>query len=269
MGHEISQFDITERQLLAGSAQAGMRSDIGEAKITRTIFGKVKIRVIREKDKIIRAWLLAALAIVAIAAAAWQGWIALQQSKLLAVIPPLSERISVSPPVFQPDNISSAAARASGKSKPESLIQTEIDSLVASPNILPQRPPAMNAPVPKTATTVTAQPSMASNPLPVPTNSNTSKNQPNIQLRHSLPAPAQPATPVQPATPAVATPPATQPAANKPAPVVSPGEPLTKKATATILSAGNNPTPDQASVEPVNARGTAIIIVPPQDNSKP
>ncbi len=263
MGHEISQFDITERQLLAGSAQAGMRSDIGEAKITRTIFGKVKIRVIREKDKIIRAWLLAALAIVAIAVAAWQGWIALQQSKLLAIIPPLSERISVSPPVFQPENISSAAARASGKSKPESLIQTEIDSLVASPNILPQRPPAMNAPVPKTAATVTAQPSMASNPLPVPTNSNTSKNQPNIQLRHSLPAP------VQPATPAVATPPATQPAANKPAPVVSPGEPLTKKATATISSAGNNPTPDQASVEPVNARGTAIIFVPPQESSKP
>jgi hypothetical protein len=264
MGHEISQFDITDRQLLAGSSHACMRSDIGEAKITRTIFGKAKIRVIREKDKIIRAWLLAALAVVAIAAAAWQGWIALQQSRLLATTPPLSERISVSPPVFQPENISSAAARASGKSKHESLIQTEIDSLVASPNVLPQRPPAMNAANPKTATTVTAQPLMASNPLPVPTNNNSPKNQPNMQLRHSLPAP------VQPATPAVATPPATQPAANKPAPAVaSPGEPLTKKDTATILSAGNDQTPDQANVEPVNARGTALIIVPPQDNPKP
>lgn len=263
MGHEISQFDITDRQLLAGSSQASMWSDIGEAKITRTIFGKAKIRVIREKDKIIRAWLLAALAAIAIAVAAWQGWIALQQSELLAATPPLSERISVSPPVFQPENIGSAAAQGSGKSKPESLIQTEIDSLVASPNILPQRPASMNAANPKTAKAVTAQPLVSSNPLPVPTNNNPSKNQPNSQLHHSLPAT------VQPATPAVATPPVAQPAANKPAPATSPGEPLTKKATTTISSAGNGQAPDQANVEPVNARGTAIIFVQPQDNSKP
>ena len=263
MGHEISQFDIADRQLLAGSAHAFMRSDIGEAKITRNIFGKAKIRVIREKDKILRAWLLAALAVVAIAVAAWQGWIALQQSKLLAVTPPLSERISVSPPVFQPENISSAAAKPSGRSKPESLIQSEIDSLVASPNVLPQRPPAVVSANTKPATTVAAQPSTTSNPVPVPTNNNSSKNQPNMQPRHSAPAP------VQPATPAVATPPATQPAENKPSPVASPGEPLTKKGAATISSAGDNQTPDQASVEPVNARGTAILLEQSQDSSEP
>jgi hypothetical protein len=263
MGHEISQFDISDRQLLAGSAHPCMRSDIGEAKITRTIFGKAKIRVIREKDKILRAWLLAALAAVAIVVAAWQGWIALQQSELLAVTPPLSERISVSPPVFQPENISSATAKASGRSKTESLIQSEIDSLVASPNILPQRPPAVDSANTKPATTATAQPSTSGNPLPVPTNNNSSKNQPDMQPRHGPPAP------VQPATPAVATPPATQPAGNKPAPVASPGEPLTEKGAATISSAGDKQTPDQASAEPVNARGTAILFDQSQDRSKP
>ena len=32
MGHEISQFDISDRQLFAGRTQAYVTSDIGEAK---------------------------------------------------------------------------------------------------------------------------------------------------------------------------------------------------------------------------------------------
>src|SRR5450756_2656023 len=89
MGHEISQFDIPDRQLLATNAQPRVDRlmDIGEAKITRTIFGRTKVRVIRERDKKRRAWLLTALAVMAIAAIAWQGWIALQQMQ--SAPPPL------------------------------------------------------------------------------------------------------------------------------------------------------------------------------------
>jgi hypothetical protein len=270
MGHEISQFDIPDRQLLATSAQASMWSDIGEAKITHTIFGRARVRVIREKDKIIRAWLLAALAAIALAVAAWQGWIVLQQSKLFAVLPPLSERISVSAPIYQPETITPVAARSSGRSKPETLIQTEIDSLVASPNTLPQRPPGLNSTKPMVANPVTAQPLMANKPAPLATNNGSSMNQTNTQPHSKLPAP------IQPAAPAVATPPATQPAANKPAPVITPGEPLSKKDTSAPSSAGNNQPPDTANVQAqanaqtqVNARGTAIIFVQPEDNAKP
>lgn len=270
MGHEISQFDIPERQLLAGRAHASVWSDIGEAKITHTIFGKARVRVIREKDKIIRAWLLAALAVIAIAVAAWQGWIALQQSKLFAVLPPLSERISVSAPVFQPETIAPAAARSAGRSKPESQIQAEIDSLVASPNRLPQRPPALNATRPVVEKPFTAQSLVASKPAPLATSNNASMNQTGSQPHSRL------AAPIQPAAPAVAAPAAAQPAANRPAPVVLPAEPVSKKDRSAPSPAGNNQPSDPANAQPqsnaqtqVNARGTPIIFVQPQDNAKP
>lgn len=268
MGHEISQFDIPDRQLMASSGQAGIWSDIGEAKITRTIFGRAKIRVIREKDKILRARLLAALAVITLAIAAWQGWIALQQSKLLAVTPPLSERISVSAPVFHPEIIPSA--RSSGRSRSESLIQTEIDSLVASPNRLPQRPSSLNAAKPESEKPVAAQPPMAGNPQPasIATNNGSPLNHTIIQSHSRKSAPGQPAVP------AVATPPATaQPPANKPAPAAPPAEPLTRKDTSKSSSASNDQ-PTEVNAQPVNApsqvnaRGTAIIFEQP-DNAKP
>lgn len=261
MGHEISQFDISDRQLFSGRAQACIQSDIGEAKVSRTLFGGAKVRVIRERDRKIRAWTLGTLAVIAIVVAVWQGWIIFQESELAAPVAPLSERISVSAPVFQPENISPGAARSSGRSKTESLIQTEIDSLVASPNTLPQRPAAMTAANPRTAKT--DQPLMTSNPVPATTASNPAKNPPNMQPQHSLPAS------VQSGSPAVEATPATHPDARKPAPVVAPAEPLSKNNSSTLSSAGNNQPLAQAKVEPVNARGTEIIYAQPQDNAKP
>lgn len=283
MGREIGQFDIPDRQLPAASAQAGIWSDIGEAKITHTIFGKPRVRVIREKDKILRAWLRGVLAVIVIAVAAWQGWVALKHSKLFAVLPPLSERISVGPPVYQPETIAPASPRVPGKGKPESVIQTEIDSLVASPNTLPPRPPPLNAAKPIIAKPVTAQPLAASKPQPIKpqtaplaTNNGATTHQLVTQSHPKPSAPIQSAVPAvaihpaQPATPAVATTPATQPAASKPAPVIAPVEPSSKKDTTAPSSAGNNQPPDPANAQTqVNARGTAIIFVQPQDNANP
>ena len=248
MGHEISQFDIPDRQLLATNSHTSMWSDIGEAKITHTIFGRARVRVIREKDKIIRTWLLAALAAIALGVAAWQGWIALQQSKLLAATPPLSERISVSAPVFHPETFTPAATRPTGRGRPESLKQTEIDSLVASPNILPQRPRGLTATKPATAQTVMPQPLMASKPAPLATTNSASQNQTGKQ---PLPKPSDQ---LQPAAPAVATPPATQPATNKPVADAPLAKPLSEENTSTPLSSGNNQPPD-----PVNAQPQATL----------
>ena len=285
MGNEISQFDIPDRQLPAGSAQAGSWSDIGEAKITRTIFGRTKVRVIRKQDKILRAWLLGALAMTVIAVAAWQGWVALQHSKMFAVLPPLSERISVSPPVYQPETTASAAPRSPGKGRPESVIQTEIDSMLSNPNGRPPRPLPLHATQPMDATPVTAQPLIASKPQqvkpqtlpPLATNNGASTTQTTVTQSHpKAPAPAQTAAPAvathpstQPASPAVSTPAATHPAASKPAPVAAPAEPSSKK-DAPASSAANNQTPDPANAQTqVNARGTAIIFVEPQGSAKP
>lgn len=278
MGNEISQFDIPGRQLPAGSAQASSWSDIGEAKITRTIFGRTKVRVIRKQDKILRAWLLGALAVTVIAVAAWQGWIMFQQSKF-AVLPPLSERISISPPVYQSETTAPAAVRSSGKGRPESVIQTEIDSLLSNPNARPPRPTSSNAAEPMTAKPVTAQPLIAGKPqaAPLATNTGALTTQTTVTQSHPKPsAPIQPAVPAVATTsathhaaPAASTPTATHPAASKPAPVAAPVEPSSKK-DAPASSAANNQTPDPATAKTqVNARGTAIIFVEPQDSTKP
>lgn len=113
MVHEISQFDIPDRQRLETGAQQkpGSWMDIGEAKITRTIFGRPRIRVICERDKKRRARMLVALGFILIAMAAWRGWVALQQMLNAPPQLPLSARIRVSPPVFDPEDFTPAAKR--------------------------------------------------------------------------------------------------------------------------------------------------------------
>lgn len=73
MSHDNSQLDISDRQLLP-PASPSVWTEIGEAEITHNIFGRARVRIIRKHDNARRAlWLVA---IVAIAAIAWQGWIA-------------------------------------------------------------------------------------------------------------------------------------------------------------------------------------------------
>lgn len=270
MGHEINQFDIPDRQMMISSAQARIWSDIGEAKITRTIFGRAKVRVIREKDKVLRVWLIAALAVTALAIAAWQGWVALQQSKLLAATPPLSERISVGAPVFHPEIFPPATARSSGRGKSESLIQTEIDSLVASPNVRPPRPSSLIAPEPVPAKPAAAQPLAASKTQTssMSPNGGPLLKETNLQPHPKISSPTQTTTPAHTAAPAVAAP-ISQPAANKPAPVAIPAESMSKKDAPVPSSAASNQTADPANAQTqANARGTPIIYVQP-DNTKP
>jgi hypothetical protein len=244
MGHEISQFDIPERQLLASKAQQGegIWKDIGEAKITRTIFGRVQVRVIRERDKKRRAWLLTTLAVVAIAAAAWQGWIALQKSELFAPPLPLSERIRVSAPVFQPEDI--PATPRSVKDRQRTQTQILIDSMATRRPPKPQQPHDLKATEQIAAKPDAAQPLVASKPAPFATNNNSSKTQADIQQ------PPKPSVTIQPVAPAVATPPATQPSSNRPAAVAPLAEPLIKENTSTPSPAGGNQPPGSVNVQP-------------------
>jgi|GEM_PF-1204554 len=259
MGHEISQFDIPDRQLLAINARpgAGMGSDIGEAKITRTIFGRTKIRVIRERDKKLRAWLLTALAVMALAVAAWQGWVALQKSELLAPPLPLSERIKVSPPVFQPEDAAPSDTPPSARSKQKTLTETVLDSMTTRRPPPPPQPIDLKAPEPTAAKPVKAQPLITSRQQTAPpATNNTPSKQTVMQQPAKLPAPIQPAAPAvvtpratQPAAPAVAAPPMTQPVqpeATRPAAAAPPPAPLIKEDT--------SPATNTQPAEPVNAQ---------------
>lgn len=255
---EISEFDIQDRQLLATGAKPGVSisTDIGKAEITHTIFGRARVRIIRERDNKRRAWLLGALAVVAIAAAAWQGWTVLQQSGSHPASLPLSARIRVSAPTTQPENIPPTVTPPSVTNRPLTPLQTEINKLMTSQKSAPQPPPGLNAPGQMAAKPVTAQSLAASKPLtaskpqaaPLATSNNPLRDQTDKPLQPRLSAPTQPVAPSV-ATPRV-TSPVFQPAVSSSAAVVPLADPLAKENTSTLLPAGEDQPPVTVNVQP-------------------
>lgn len=83
MTQEIGQFDDLKHQLLITDTQPRKNTwtDIGEAQVTHTIFGRARVRIVRKGDYIRRTLLLAALAVLVAMAAIWQGWIATRQTE--------------------------------------------------------------------------------------------------------------------------------------------------------------------------------------------
>ncbi len=279
MGSEISQFDIPGNQLLETDSQSrvGVWTDIGEAKISYTIFGKAKVRVIRKQDKIRRAALLTVLAVTVLATAAWQGWIALQRLQSV-VPPPLSETVRVSPPAFEPAYIPLPAIPSLQESKPAPPPQTEVNDLMATLKSA-QQAPLVNDAVQSAAKPVTPQPLTVSKPQVVPlATNNPVKNPvvvpqppkplpprrpaaPSVVAKPSVVPPVSPTVVVTPAAtksvvPSVATPPATQPATSQPTAVAPLVQPSSKENTSTTSPAVTN-----QSLGPVNAQ--------PQLNTQP
>jgi hypothetical protein len=185
MGYEISQFDILDRQLLASDPQpkTAKASDIGEAKVTRTFFGRARVRVIRAQDRKRRSWLLTVLLVMATAVAAWQGWVLVLRVENEPPPVPLSERITVSPPVFRPAHIAPDPHPSSRR--PESLIQSEIDSMLSGP--LPRHPP----PMPKETAKAAEKPAISDTGKPASTVKTTAAN--NTALKQ--PSEQQPGNP--------------------------------------------------------------------------
>jgi len=178
MWHEISQFDIPDRQLLATNppSSEGRWLDIGEAKITHTIFGKAKVRIIREQDKKRRVWLLSglALALMVLAAAAWRGWEGPQQAD------------SSPPIVIMPET------------KP--ITQSQTETPVTGKKVASQPPLGLKA---SEQIAEKLLPLTANKPQPAPlaTYNNPPKNQTDPQLPSGLSNPPQPVAPTVATTP--------------------------------------------------------------------
>lgn len=115
MSDENNQPDLQDRELLPARSRVSLSREIGEAVVIETIFGKAKVRIIRKYDNIRRAlWLLVLVA--AGAAAAWQGWLALQPVGVLPVAAPeagVNAAAPASEPVSRPEvaNIPVAASQ--------------------------------------------------------------------------------------------------------------------------------------------------------------
>lgn len=79
MSHETGPLDISDRLTMASNVQPKPSewTEIGQAEVVHTIFGKAKVRIIRKHDKVRRLFFL--LASVAIAVMLWQGWVLFQR----------------------------------------------------------------------------------------------------------------------------------------------------------------------------------------------
>lgn len=208
-----------------------MSTEIGEAVITHTIFGRAKVRIIRKHDKMRRTlWLLALLAAIAAAAAAWQGWISSQQAEPLQSTDPAP---SLSANVQE----SVAAALPLAESKPITPPQAEV-------NDTPQQAQALQEAGRTPANPVAPQ----SKPQTPPLTANSSAARSPADAQQS----SRPTPPKQPAvSPNVAAPramqPSAQPAASSPAAVVPLDIPPLKEDTPIQAPAGN-----KQAAEPVN-----------------
>ena len=122
MSHETTQLDMPVHQLVINSPPS-VWTEIGEAQITHTIFGKAKVRIVRKHDNLRRALWWAAIAAVAVAIALWQGWFALLQTEPQSeeAPPSVSAKEAVSElPSMQPENIVAPAIPPAAVKEPGS-----------------------------------------------------------------------------------------------------------------------------------------------------
>lgn len=210
MSHETSQVAIQDRPLLSVDAQLGMGrwTEIGEAEVIQTIFGKAKVRIIRKHDQTRRrAWLLTALAVTTIGTAAWQSWLASQhvEPQQTADIPlPVSAKVQVSEPALQPETVAPPAATPSVESTPAMLPPAGISKAAISKESSPPQSAGSQADEPMAARLAKDRPSKTNKPQPAPlaADSSASVNQSDKLLQPKLAQPKQP-----PIAAVVATPP--------------------------------------------------------------
>ncbi len=131
MSQDVNQLDIPDRQLLTSNARPSIWTEIGDAKITYTIFGRAKVRIIRKHDNTRRVlWLAGITAIVIAAAVVWQGLLAPQQTEPVQsedLPPPVRAKAKVSSPAFQSENIASPAMPSAAIKEPDTQAQVETD----------------------------------------------------------------------------------------------------------------------------------------------
>jgi len=231
MWPETSQYNIPSRQLLAanGQPEAYRWTEIGEPKIIYTISGRARVRQVSEQGQSYRTWILAALAlaVAAIAIAAWQGWVELQQAEQLqSATQPTSPgaRVRITAPATQSDYITPPATPQLEMSNPITPPQPKTNNPGNSRETALQQLSGSKAPIQTDTNQVADQSLKTSRPQaasPATTN-NSPKNQTDKQ-----PVPKQQA-PIQPVAPIAATQPAARTGPDTPAAATTLNDPMLK-----------------------------------------
>lgn len=230
MAYEISQFDIQNRQLLTGGARPEARTctEIGNATVTQSIFGKARVRIICAHDKIRRVRILSSVLGLTIVIAIWQltehgrAWLENASDKSAKAT------IQVSQPAFMPEYRPAPTSRQ-GDSR-------------SSANALPfQLMPRPLPPPPKPATQPTPQTAAANTTAQGSATAGAQTTAPTMPLSQ----------PVGPVITATKTAPPAQP--HKVAPAVQPGTttaPSTTPAPAPLPKKVATPAPSQSKEAP-------------------
>ena len=248
MSYEISRLDIADRQLLA-KPNVSIWTDIGEAEITYTFFGKARVRIIHKHDKIRRTILLSTIGVVVVIAVIWQGWVAFQQNESLQSaesVTPQRPSIEVIEPAPLPVYTLHSATPQPVKNKPRAPLPTEVGQPTNSQNSATQTPLGLKPADKMVAKPVTQQPSITIKPQSAPVATNTFA--PNNQI--DKPLARRPLPSMQTVGTAVAATPAAATAASSPAAVTPHVAPLLKDSGSTPLRAG-----DKLLADPINMQG--------------
>jgi hypothetical protein len=133
MVQETGQHDISDRQLMNANSQikASEWTEIGQAEVVHTIFGKAKVRIIRKHDKMRRALYWLALGVML--AITWEGWILYQHfetERAEVMHPRFNTNIEASPAVSKSEVTTSPPTTLPVKNSSKPLSQTEINDPV-------------------------------------------------------------------------------------------------------------------------------------------
>lgn len=223
MQNETSLYDIPADQLLLAHERLGEGTEIGEARVVSTLFGKARIRIVHKKDRSGWLWLLAASVVLGIIAAIWLN--------------------QAAPPPPETDSVAGSPAQINPQIPPEQQNAVPLipppaadTSIAAQPAIQPPLPAEPIKPDPA------KKPSIAEKPKTPPVATSDDQPEQSEEMGQTDESP----TPV----PVQAKPAATQPAIQITKTPNAPDKPATESAVKTPPPAANTRQPNQSGVQP-------------------
>ncbi|HEY0665578.1 MAG TPA: hypothetical protein VGD24_05900 [Gallionella sp.] len=257
MAYEISQFDLASRQLLTGGARPAPKTctEIGNATVTQSIFGKAKVRIICAHDRIRRVRTLSAILAITIAGAVWQ--LTEHGEKLFgSASEPVIATVQVSPPAFMPEYV---APSASPQKQGNLRTPTEAEIYQLTTRRLPPPPVAVQQPNLSLANPLAATPAngqatgQAPAKAPLPAAAQPTAPRTTLAAPQTTPQPAQQATrpaATQPPLPAAPKPVAVTPTPAATLAVHPTTEKLVTPATAPLTKTTTPAKPPEAQIQP-------------------
>ncbi|MEW5903392.1 MAG: hypothetical protein AB1722_03485 [Pseudomonadota bacterium] len=160
MLHDIDRMDIPDRHRLLGEMTRKHThwTDIGEAEVRDSLFGRAKVRIHRRRDDVLRAVRWIAVSGVLIAALVWvlEQWAVQPQALATPVVPAQDTAPMLTPIVVPPAPVVRVI---------EPQVRSAVAPIPAAPVQPPVKPPVQRVPVPVAAQPVATQP-VAAAPVP-------------------------------------------------------------------------------------------------------